>query len=75
MTEEDTITENIFHTELATIALQRAIKQIRYIQETAITVAEFQVRLPVIVAELNKATYYMRNLKSSASPTPLFLLN
>jgi hypothetical protein len=55
------------HVELALLALQGAMSEIRFIEENEINTSGFRDRFPVLLNELNKAVYYLSNIKSRAS--------
>lgn len=74
MAKEHNIPSHI-HVELALLALQSAISEIRFIEESEISISEFRDRLPCVLDELNKATYYLSNLKNPSTPTPIFSNN
>lgn len=60
------------HVELA---LERAMSGIRLIEENDICISEFRERLPAVMNELNKATFFLSKLKNPATSTPIFLTN
>jgi hypothetical protein len=51
--------------ELALLALREAIANLRIIQKNEMTVAEFRQWSPTVVADVNKATDYLRRCKES----------
>ena len=55
--------------EMALLALQGAMSEIRFIEQNAVNNSGFRDRLPVLMNELNKAIYYLSNLKHPASQT------
>lgn len=59
--------EHNVHVELALLALQGAMSEIRFIEENEINNSGFRDRLPVLLHELNKAVYYLSNIKNRAS--------
>jgi hypothetical protein len=63
------------HVELALLALQSAIAGIRSIDENDINKSEIRDRLPAVLHELVKATYFLSQLKNLPAQTPIFLDN
>ena len=61
------------HAELASLALQKAITRIRFIEENEVSLSEFGNRFPAIMDELNKATYHLCQVNSPSTAKPLFL--
>jgi hypothetical protein len=55
------------HVELALLALQGAMSEIRFIEENEINNSGFRDRLPVLLNELKKAIYYLSNQKNPAA--------
>jgi hypothetical protein len=74
LAKEDNIPSHI-HTELALQALQSAIAGIRFIEQNDFSGSEFRGRLPAVLDELNKATYFLNRLKALSTRTPIFLNN
>jgi hypothetical protein len=54
--------------ELAVLALQSAMSEIRLIEENDMSPGEIRAYLPAVLDELNKATYYLSNLKNPSAP-------
>jgi hypothetical protein len=63
------------HVELALLALERAMSGIRLIEENHTGTSEFCNPLPAVMNELNKATFFLRKVKTPSTPTPMFLNN
>ena len=63
----DIAKEHNVHVELALLALQGALSEVRFIEENEINNSGFRDRLPVLLNELNKAVYYLSNIKNRAS--------
>ena len=63
----DIAEEHNVHVELALLALQGAMSEIRFIEAHEINNSGFRDRLPVLLSELNKAVYYLSNIKNRAS--------
>ena len=63
MGKEHNIPSHI-NVELALLALQSAISEIRLLEETDITPSEIRIYLPAVLDELNKATYCLSNLQN-----------
>jgi hypothetical protein len=63
------------HTNMALLALQRAMSGIRLIEGEGISISEYRDCLPAIFDELNKVAYYLSSLKNRSTPTPMFLNN
>jgi hypothetical protein len=74
MAKEHIIPSHI-HAELALRALQNALAEIRFIEESDRNVSKFNACFAAIYVELNKATYYLSNLKNPSTPTSMFLNN
>jgi hypothetical protein len=72
---EKHITPSHLHTELALQALERAMSGIRFIQKNDMSTSEFRDRLPEVLDELKKATYFLKNLKNFSTLTSMFLNN
>ena len=60
------------HVELALMALQSAIAGIRSIEENDISKSEIRDRLPAVLDELDKAAYFLRQLKNLPTQAPIF---
>jgi hypothetical protein len=67
MAKENNIPSHI-HTELALLELHSAIAMLRLIAESEITTSDFRDCLPVLLNELNNATYYLSYLKNPPPP-------
>ena len=63
----DIAEEHNVHVELALLALQGAMSEIRFIEANEINNSGFRDRFPVLLNELNKAVYYLSNIKNRAS--------
>jgi hypothetical protein len=63
----DIAKEHNIHVELALLALQGAMSEIRFIEENAINNSGFRDRLPVLLNDLKKAVYYLSNTHNRAS--------
>ena len=74
MAKERDIPSHI-HVELALLALEKAMSGIRLIEENDICIAEFRERLPAVMNELNKATFFLSNLKAPSKRTPIHGFN
>jgi len=74
MAEKHDIPSHV-HVELVLLALERAMSGIRFIEENDICISEFRKRLPAVMNELNKATFFLRELKAPSTSTPIFLSN
>jgi hypothetical protein len=61
------------HTNMALLALQRAMKGIHLIEDNDLSAFQFRACLPAILVELNSVACYLSNLKNRATPTPMFL--
>jgi hypothetical protein len=72
---EKHIAPSHIHTELTLQALERAMSGIRFIQENDMSTSEFRDRLPEVLDELKKATYYLKHLRTPSTSTPMFLNN
>ena len=72
---EKHIAPSHIHTELTLQALERAMSGIRFIQENDMSTSEFRDRLPEVLDELKKATYFLKNLKNFSTLTSMFLNN
>jgi hypothetical protein len=62
-------TPSHIHVELALLALQSAIAGIRSIDENDISKSEIRDHLPAVLDELDKATYFLSQLKNLPTPT------
>ena len=60
--------------ELALLALQTAMSGIRLIEQNDIT-SEFRGRLPAVLDELSKATYFLNKLKTPSKPMAIHGFN
>jgi hypothetical protein len=74
MAKENNIPSHI-HTELALLELNSAISMLRLMAESEITTSEFRDCFPVLLNELNNATYYLGNLKNPSPPNGNVLTN
>ena len=63
------------HVELALLALERAMSEIRLIEENHTSTSEFRDSLPAIMNELNKASFFLSELRTPSTSTPMFLNN
>ena len=68
-------TPSHIHVELALLALQSAIAGIRSIDENDISKSEIRDHLPAVLDELDKATYFLSQLKNLPTQKPIFLDN
>jgi hypothetical protein len=60
------------HVELALLALQSARAGIRSIDENDISKSEIRDRLPAVLDELDKAAYFLSQLKNLPTQAPIF---
>jgi hypothetical protein len=60
---------------LALPALKKAIEEIQYIEEHDLRASELQALLPDLLAELNKATFYLSNFTNPSTAPPIFSNN
>ena len=67
-------TSSHINLELALLALQTAMSGIRLIEQNDIT-SEFRDRLPAVLDELSKATYFLNKLKTPSTSMPIFFNN
>jgi hypothetical protein len=74
MAKENNIPSYI-HTELALLELQSAVAMLRLIAQSEITTSDFRDCLPVILNELNNATYYLSCLGIHPPPNANALNN
>jgi hypothetical protein len=70
MAKENNVPSHI-HTELALLELHSAIAILRLMDEREITNSDFRGCLPVLLNELNNATYYLSSLKNPSPATPM----
>jgi hypothetical protein len=70
MAKERNIPSRI-HVEQALLALESAIAGIRLIKENGISTCDCRDSLPVVLDDLNKATFFLSKLKTLSAPTPM----
>jgi len=63
------------HTDMALLALQRAMEGIQLIKGNDISASQLRDCLPTILVELSSVTYYLNSLNNRSTPTPMFLNN
>jgi hypothetical protein len=74
MAKEKNIPSNI-HFELALLALESAIAGLRLIKDNDISTSDCRDSLPVVLGDLNKATFFLNKLKTSSTSMPIFYNN
>jgi hypothetical protein len=74
MTKEDNIPSHI-HVELALLALESAIAGLRLIKNNDISPSDCRDSLPVILGDLNKASFFLSKLKTPSKSTPIHGFN
>ena len=61
--------------ELALLELQRAMSGIQLIEENDIDASESRTHLRVVFDELKKAKFFLREVKTATTSTPMFFDN
>jgi hypothetical protein len=74
MAKEGDIPANI-HVKLALLALESAIAGIRLMKENDISTCDCRDSLPVILGDLNKATFFLSKLNTPSKPMPIHGFN
>lgn len=74
MTKEDNIPSHI-DVELALLALESAIAGLRLIKDNHISPSDCRDSLPVILGDLNKASFFLSELKTPSKSMPIHGFN